>query len=293
MPARRRVPALLAIVTALALAAGAAAMHAQRAAMPRADGHEAPFVRRVLASSGGRWVEHRAPGLHVHAPTGSRAARLLPALAAQAAAARDADLRLLGRLLGASADTTHLELLAVDTREAMRPFTGGTPGGWAEPTASAVLFVTNDAVRAPLRHELMHVLSWQRWGTPAGHWISEGLAMHAVGRCHGRDLHAMAAALAAEGRLVPLAELPRRFDVQGEAGAAMYVQAGSFVRHVLETRGTARLRALWQGGLASAPLALGVDVPTLAREWRARVDAAATRERWAEMWADVRSGGCE
>lgn len=251
--------------------------------------HTAPFVRRVLASSGGRWVEHRAPGLHVHAPAGSRAARMLPALAARAAAARDANLR----LLGATADTTHLELLAVDTREAMRPFTGGTPGGWAEPTASAVLLVTNDSTRAPLRHELMHVLSWQRWGTPSGHWISEGLAMHAVGRCHGRDLHAMAAALAAEGRLVPLAELPRRFDVQGEAGAAMYVQAGSFVRHVLETRGTARLRALWQDGLRSAPRTLGADVPTLEREWRVRVDAAATREPWAAMWADVRRGGCE
>ncbi|GLC24444.1 hypothetical protein [Roseisolibacter agri] len=284
-----RPPRRLALLAALLAAVAASGVAAARRAAPGPDGHTAPFVRRVLASSGGRWVEHRALGLHVHAPAGSRAARVLPALAAQAVAARDADLR----LLGATIDTTHLELLALDTREAMRPFTGGTPGGWAESAASAVLFVTNDSARAPLRHELMHVLSWQRWGTPAGHWISEGLAMHAVGRCHGRDVHAMAAALAAEGRLVPLAELPRRFDVQGEAGAAMYVQAGSFVRHVLDTYGTARLRALWQGGLRSAPLALGADVPTLERAWRARVDAAKTSEPWAAMWAEVRSSGCE
>jgi hypothetical protein len=269
---------------ALAAAAVAAGAVATYRAAPSADGHAAPFVRRVLGAPDVRWVTHAGDRLHVHAPAGSRAARVLPALAEQAAAVRREDLRLLGE--APAADTAHLELLALDDREQMRPWTGGTPGGWAEPAASAVLFVTNDSARAPLRHELMHVLSWQRWGAPRALWISEGLAMHAVGRCGGRELHAMAAALAAEGRLVPLAELPRRFHVDGADGAAMYVQAGSVVRHVAETRGVAGLRALWSRDL-------GPDLPATERAWRARVAVERPAELWGEIVADVRARGCE
>jgi hypothetical protein len=269
---------------ALAAAAVAAGAVATYRAAPPADGHTAPFVRRVLGTPGTRWVTHAGDRLHLHAPAGSRAARVLPALAAHAAAVRREDLRLLGE--GAAPDTARLELIALDRREQMRPWTGGTPGGWAEPAASAVLFVTNDSARAPLRHELMHVLSWQRWGAPRALWISEGLAMHAVGRCGGREVHAMAAALAAEGRLVPLAELPRRFQVEGADGAAMYVQAGSVVRHLAETRGAAGLRALWSRGL-------GADVAAVERTWRERVSVERSAESWAEIAADVRAHGCE
>ncbi len=269
--------------------AAASGVAAARRAAPGPDGHRAPFVRRVLEWPGTRWVQHEAPGLHVHAPAGSRAARVLPALAARAAEARAADLR----LLGAASDTAHLELIALDSREAMRPFVGGAPGGWAEAAQSAVLFVTNDGARAPLRHELMHVLSWQRWGAPSGHWVSEGLAMHAVGRCHGHDLHAMAASLAADGGLVPLAELPRRFDVAGDTGVARYTQAGSVVRHVAETYGLARLRALWRGGLASAPRTLGVGVAELERSWRARLASTPPAAPWPALRAEIRAHGCE
>ncbi|MDF1502923.1 hypothetical protein PYV61_08225, partial [Roseisolibacter sp. H3M3-2] len=255
-----------------------------RRAGPSPDGHRAPFVKRVLGAPGTEWVRHAAPGMHVHAPAGSRAADVLPSLAAQAGAARVELRRLLA--MEAAEDTAHLELLAVDAREQMRPFTGGTPGGWAEPAASAVLFVTNDSARAPLRHELTHVLSWQRWGTPRSQWISEGLAMHAVGRCGGRALHAMAASLAAEGRLAPLADLPRRFHVEGESGAAMYVQAGSVVRHVAETGGVPALRALWSRGL-------GADLAAVDRAWRARVGQERVAERWERIAEDVRARGCE
>ncbi len=272
----------------MGVVAAASGVAARRAA-PGPDGHRAPFVRRVLEWPGTRWVQHAGERLHVHAPAGSRAARVLPALAARAAEVRAANLR----LLGAPADTAHLELIALDAREAMRPFVGGTPGGWAEPPQSALLFVTNDSARAPLRHELMHVLSWQLWGTPSGHWVSEGLAMHAVGRCAGHDLHAMAAALAADGGLVPLAELPRRFQVEGDTGTARYVQAGSVVRHVVETFGLARARAFWRGGMSSAPLTLGVDVAAMERAWRARLAVTPVATSWTAIRAEVRAHGCE
>jgi hypothetical protein len=286
LPAHRRILSLGLLAAGVVGVGIAAAGRARREAM---EEHPSPFVRRVLQWPDTRWTEHVAPHLHVHAPLASRASYQAPALAAAAESARANNLR----LLGATDYAPRLEVLVVESREAMRPFLGSTPGGWAETAQSAVLVVAGDSARAPLRHELMHVLSWQLWGPPSGHWVSEGLAMHAVGRCNGRELHTMAAALAAAGRLVPLAELPRRFDVAGEQGAAMYVQAGSFVRHVVETYGIARLRAFWPHGMRSAPRTLGVDLATLERGWRARLSEERDPAPWREMWEGVRREGCE
>jgi hypothetical protein len=286
LPSHRRVLSLGLLAIGVVGVGIAAAGRARREAV---EEHPAPFVRRVLQWPDTRWTQHVSPHLHVHAPLASRASYQAPALAAAAESARANNLR----LLGAADYAPRLEVLVVESREAMRPFLNSTPGGWAETAQSAVLVVAGDSARAPLRHELMHVLSWQLWGPPSGHWISEGLAMHAVGRCHGRELHAMAASLAAEGRLVPLAELPRRFDVAGDHGAAMYVQAGSFVRHVVESYGIDRLRAFWPLGMRSAPRTLGVDLATLERDWRARLAAEPSPTPWRELSDEVRREGCE
>ena len=286
LPSHRRLLSLGLLATSVLGVGIAAAGRARREAM---EEHPSPFVRRVLQWPDTRWTEHVAPHLHVHAPLASRASYQARALAAAAESARAGNLR----LLGAASYTPRIEVLVVDSREAMRPFLNATPGGWAETAQSAVLVVAGDSARAPLRHELMHVLSWQLWGAPSGHWVSEGLAMHAVGRCHGRELHAMAASLATEGRLVPLAELPRRFDVEGEQGAAMYVQAGSLVRHIVERYGVERLRAFWPLGMRSTARTLGVDLATLEREWRARLAAERDVAPWREMWEEVRREGCE
>lgn len=250
--------------------------------------HPPTLLERALATPGATWLRGTTPHARLYVLRGSGAESHAPALGAAVEDARRDDLRWLGEATFAPT----LQLLFVGDRSEMRPFVGGAPGGHAEPgEATAILAAANG--RPPLRHELMHVLSWRLWGTPGGQWISEGVATAAAGRCHGYDLDEMAAALARDGRLIPVGEMPRRFTVAGEEGAARYIQAGSVVRHVRATYGLAGLRALWRTGLRGVQASLGTDAETLDRAWRASIARVPVRHSWQEIYAAVRRDGCE
>lgn len=236
---------------------------------------------RVIAS--GRWVGASTPHVHLHALAGTPAAARAGELAERAEAARRTNLALLGE-----ADASGiLELVVLPGREHMRPHTGGTPGGWALPRDNAALVVADGSAGVPLLHETMHVLSWRLWGEPAGHWVSEGVAMLGTPVCAGYPVDELARAAAAEGSLLALDELPRRFD---PAQASHVVQAASLVRFVRGRFGTVGVRGLWRDGLRGTPAALGTSRERLERDWLAGLEEAAPRE---VDWAATRRRGCE
>jgi hypothetical protein len=273
----------LALATALVVARGAA-----QEVGPHAGHHmHGPFVQGVLTTPRTRWIGRDTPHAHLHALAGSGADARLPTLGDAVEAARAADLE----WLGTSDDGPPLELLFVGTREQMRPFTGGTPGGSAQPDERAALLVAPAAGRPALRHELMHVLSWQRWGTPGGQWLSEGVATAAVGGCHGHSLHAIAAAIIRDGRHVPVAELRRAFVVAGDRGITYYIEAGSLAEYVRERFGRDGLRRLWATGLRGVQASLGVDQAELERGWRARIAMVAPAP--GTVYGEVGREGCE
>jgi hypothetical protein len=255
------------------------------------------IVRRALAQPNTRWVRAEGPHVRVYATDSVNAMIDVEQLRAHAEAARAANLA----LLGDPASPQPLHLVYVPNREGMRPLVGATPGGTADPLEFAAAMVTSDSMPAPVRHETMHILAQQAWGRPNGAWVREGLATYAAGKCAGRNLHTVAAALAADGRLVRLADLPGRFDVKGEQGAAMYIQSGSVVKYVAESYGTDKLRKLYRDGLVdSAAVAAsvagamaGLDAARLEREWRRTVARSAGREPWRRIYADIQRHGCE
>jgi hypothetical protein len=202
-----------------------------------------------------------------------------------------ADLDWLGE--GKRARELRLHLFFVGSREEMRPVTGGTPGGHAIPEEGTAYFVAMDSVSPPLRHELMHLLSWRLWGTPGGEWLSEGVATAAGGRCNEWSLEETAAALHRANRLVPLETLRRGFVVAGDAGVVHYLQSASIVRYVERVHGRRGVRALWSSGLRGVQQSLGVDVATLERGWRADLGKRAAPASWATMSAAIRARGCE
>ena len=299
MPSPRSLPRRVAAFAAaglFSLGALALSFHGTARASVRSAVHSAAgdatlpaIVRRALGMPDVRWVRAESAQVALYAAAGSRAAANLDRARAEAEAARAADLA----TLGVPAFPRQLHLVYLKDRAQMRTLAGYPAGGTAEPEQYAAVFVTNDSVRAPVRHELMHVLAADAWGPPAGDWLREGLATHAVGGCGGRSLHTIAAALDREHRLLPLADLPRRFDVRGEAGAVMYVQSGSLVQYVADRYGTDRLRDFYRSGLAAAPTVLGVDAAALERAWLATVRRHAGRDSWAQIDADIVRHGCE
>jgi hypothetical protein len=255
------------------------------------------LVRRALEEPDTRWVRSESPSVSVYAMDSVNARVSAEQLRIEAEAALQSNLALLGHPKAPE----RVHLVYVPSRERMRPIVGATPGGTADPLEFAAAMVTSDSMPAPVRHETMHILAQQAWGRPNGAWVREGLATYAAGKCAGRNLHTVAAALAADGRLVRLADLPGRFDVKGEQGAAMYIQSGSVVKYVAESYGTDKLRKLYRDGLVdSAAVAAsvagamaGLDAARLEREWRRTVARSAGREPWRRIYADIQRHGCE
>lgn len=252
------------------------------------------LIASALARPDVQWSQQDVEHFRLYAVRGSYAAAHLPALAAAAERARSHDLELLG-------DATYarrVTLLFVPTREAMRSFVGWPAGGWGVAAENGAFFVASDSLSPALRHELMHVFSWNRWGTPFGgagdgQWISEGLATYAGGGCQDIGVHTLAATYAGTGQLLPWAELATRFDVRT---LASYAQAGSIVAYVRERFGDAGLRRLWRDGLPGLEAATGMPVDRLEREWRTMLTSApptARPEDGRSLAARVRRQGCE
>jgi hypothetical protein len=273
----------------IALAAASAFSFAAPASAQTPD--SAPVARIALDAPGLRWLHQHTAHADLYVLAGSAAERVSDALADASERAIVDNLRW---LRAADADTPRVRLFFVGTRQQMAPFTGGTSGGWAETREGTAFFVANDSVRPPLRHEVMHLLSWRLWGPPSSRWLSEGLGVIAAGACRGHSVDEVTAALDRAGRLVSLDVLRNQFVVTGETGAAHYFEAASLATYIDRVYGRDTLRALWsRGGLVRARETLGVPLETLERRWRATIALTDAQTTWAALWPELRSHGCE
>jgi hypothetical protein len=139
----------------------------------------------------------------------------------------------------------------------------------------------------------MHVLSFGLWGQPVQPeaWVVEGLGTLAPGHCGGFSFDQMAAALAEEGRLVPVDTL-LRYTYANTDDVVIYVESASFLAFLRERYGSAVLRQIWQHGLAAALMNLGTTLPFIEAAWHARLTSIPAADRRVD-WDRIRAKGCE
>jgi hypothetical protein len=250
------------------------------------------LVQRALADTSFRWQHRATRHFQLYAPADSYAADHLPALGERAEKALAANLQLLG---SPTYPRLPMYLMFVSSRPELTRLVGQPGGGYAEPDEDSAFFVVSATgiPSIPLRHELMHVLSFGVWGQPAQPeaWIVEGLGTLAPGRCGSYSLHQLAAALADEGRLVPLDTL-LQYTYAETDDVVIYAESGSFLAFVHEHYGQAAIRRIWQQGLKQTAAHLGTTPSALEAAWRARVAAIPAADRRVD-WGHVRTKGCE
>ncbi len=154
----------------------------------------------------------------------------------------------------------------------------------AKPSLRSV-FITDSGFPHPsLRHELAHVYAASWTDSPFGAaWsrafslgpisvylpdpgLIEGVAVAADGLQEDEDVHAEARLLMEMGGFVPV-EVLFSPAFYGISSARAYVQAGSFIRFLVQTRGQEPVRRLYAGG---GPLSRVIDDPgRVQREHRA------------------------
>lgn len=152
----------------------------------------------------------------------------------------------------------------LETRDQMNQLVGHPAGGWTETRQNTVFVVENDEEPAPLRHELGHLYSWRTWGKPMGYWLSEGVAVYAAGDCSGHSLHIWAAGIDWNQKSRSLRYLEENWDF---TKAAPHLQAGSFVKYVIEKYGSKAFIEIWEKGMGASLEATGKTAEALEQDW--------------------------
>jgi hypothetical protein len=239
------------------------------------------FVEHIL-NSGFVWSADTTEHFVVRAIAESYAHQTLAAQTAELDRARHFVLLRLGED-GASHTRAHVFLLR--SRDDVSQLVGQPAGGWTGPQANLVHAVVSDSVPPPLRHELGHLYSHRLWGRPHGPWISEGVALFAVGHCAGRPLHQWAAAIQRAGEPVSLDPLLRTFDI---SKAAPHLLAGSFATFVADRHGIEAVKALWRGGAESALDSTSASLAKLEAVWHEELDRTPVPEDMPDFRGRVR-----
>jgi hypothetical protein len=208
---------------------------------------------------------HRsAPGFRIHFLAGSYPAAHQDSLIGRTVAAKMHALS----LLGAEAFDQTLDVFFVETRPQMEALIGARATGFADMEGRGVFLMTNPEWRAFERHEMMHVLARQLWGSPAepSAWIQEGLAQFTDGYCAGYRNEQVLVALAVDSGLTDLETLVTQFRRLNDLTA--YLEAATFVGYIYRTAGRDGLRALWSNGEDGAVSRLPRSLRELHVEWR-------------------------
>jgi hypothetical protein len=240
----------------------------------------------ALANSRFSWLPRSAPGFRVYFLEGSYAARHQDSLLARLPFA----LQQARALLRTSAPAGPIDLFFVETREDMAQLVGAPVTGFAHQAARAVFLVTNPSWRAFERHEVMHVVAWHSWGSPAANtdWLQEGLAQAADGHCGNYTNEVVLRGLIQRGGWVSLEDLLTNFRRQPDLRA--YLQAAAFTDHLLEASGPATLEILWRRGARRDTIVEGRPLAMIEQQWRARIAEGELPD--ADELSRIEASGC-
>jgi len=240
----------------------------------------------ALADTTLTWVPRFIPGFRVYFLADSYPALHQDSLLARLPAAK----RHAESLLGVRPLEEPIDLFFVETRPEMRHLVGVRATGYADVSARAVFLMTNPEWRAFERHEIMHVIMGQAWGSAGSNtdWILEGIAQAADGRCGAFSNAAVLVALTRRRGWIPFTTMVTDFRAQADLRA--YLQAAVFADFLLDRVGSEALRTLWTDGVAPGTEIAGRPLRVLEREWRTGLRAAPLPTA-AEL-ATIEAKGC-
>ncbi|MHA6278634.1 hypothetical protein ACXYMT_00495 [Salinimicrobium sp. CAU 1759] len=218
------------------------------------------LISSTLSCNEINWIIHKSENFSLYAPEGSYAAERLPELAKKTETAR----QLVMERLQVVKQEKPPRLIFLENSDQVSGLFGMASGGRAVVEENGIFYLKNEDIDPPLQHELGHLYSWRSWGDPAASWLSEGVAVYTGGDCAGEDLHAWAAKMALENKLLDFTELELDFDF---SKAEPHLQAGSFIKYIMEKYGVLSFRILWENGLSASLDATQLEMDSLLVDW--------------------------
>ena len=161
-----------------------------------------------------------------------------------------------------------LRIIYVESREEMNELTGRPVTGLAVWSENGLFLVVNPEWRSFEVHEITHVVTMGRWGSPdpTSRWMIEGISIVSDGWCREYPVDEVAHYLLLRDELPPLSEFFNDFQSLGEVRGGMY--AGSIIGFIRKTYGIEAMRKLWMHGIRSLCDSHGTTVDDIEALWK-------------------------
>ncbi len=189
-------------------------------------------------------------------------------------------------LLNEASYPDKLNLHFVKDRKTLARLTNYEANGYTNVYTGDIYFVYKPPRAIPMRHEVMHALSWRLWGDAKEFWLSEGICIWAS-RCR-YNLHSIANNLLAGRGLQAFDTLVKNFDFRK---LEPQLQSASMVQYIADKYDLNVLKRFWKEGLSASNRIIGISPKELEQQWTAFI--AQPKFNTAVDLVEIKQKGCE
>lgn len=169
-----------------------------------------------------------------------------------------------------TAKRKRIDIFLVGGKEDVKAICGSAYSAVALLNERGIIFSNHPSTTAPenLPHELMHLISLDKWGMAHNILLNEGLATYACDKsAFNYDFHSITKYLNSKNNLPELKSLLNNFNRYSEITS--YYSGASFVKFILDKYGFKQFATLWKNGVEAGSHKLGITLKKLEQEWHA------------------------
>lgn len=166
------------------------------------------------------------------------------------------------KLIGETEFNNIIDVEFLRSKKEMLKYGGMAAQGLAFPESN-VLFSLLKETGSPIKHEMMHMITMYKWGTPKTSliWMNEGLATYSDVTCLKYSLEEIYKYFIQSNKLISLDKLSEDFFANPDMIA--YTQSAFICKYLIDHYGISKFTELWKSGYEKLNEIYGFDSKTL------------------------------
>jgi len=162
-----------------------------------------------------------------------------------------------------------INLIAVDSKDAMQKLMGYKIKGGAACGQDLVFFVYNQTIRPQFKHEIFHLISFEIWGATTSRLLDEGGATYTDNFCfYENPMYSINAYFLQHNELFSFTSLINDFDKKAQENDVIaYIQSAGIFKYLYEKYGIEKIELLRTKGFENFESIYGFSIEQLESNW--------------------------
>lgn len=166
------------------------------------------------------------------------------------------------KLISETEFNNKMDVEFLKSKKEMLKYGGMAAQGLAYPDRDVFFTLLKDK-GSPIKHEMMHMITMYKWGTPDSSltWMNEGLATYSGGTCSKYSLEEIYKYFIQSNKLISIDKLSDDFYANPDMIA--YTQSAFICKFLIDNYGISKFKELWKSGYEKLNEIYGIDSKTL------------------------------